>query len=31
MSCVLVPLEEFVLKTCFYKRAILVGDSFHKV
>jgi hypothetical protein len=31
MSCVLVPLEEFVLKRCFYKRAILIGDSFHKV
>ncbi|KAJ5377440.1 uncharacterized protein N7496_004849 [Penicillium cataractarum] len=31
MSCVLVPLEEFVLKTCFFKRAILIGDSFHKM
>lgn len=31
MGSVLVPLEEFVLKRCFYKRAILIGDSFHKV
>lgn len=31
MSCVLVPLEEYVLEKCFYKRAILIGDSFHKV
>lgn len=31
LTCVLVPLEEFVLKRCFYKRAILIGDSFHKV
>lgn len=31
MASVLVPLEEFVLKRCFYKRAILIGDSFHKV
>ncbi|KAJ5116194.1 hypothetical protein N7456_000542 [Penicillium angulare] len=27
----LVPLEEFVLDKCFYKRAILIGDSFHKL
>lgn len=26
-----VPLEEGVLKTCFYKRMVLVGDSWHKV
>lgn len=31
MSCVLVPLEEYVLEKCYYKRAILIGDSFHKV
>lgn len=31
MNCVLVPLEEFVLEKCFYKRAVLIGDSFHKV
>ena len=28
---VLVPLEEYVLKNPFYKRLILVGDSYHKV
>lgn len=28
---VLVPLQEYVLEKCFYKRAILIGDSFHKV
>lgn len=28
---VLVPLEEYVLKKCFYKRIIVLGDSFHKV
>ena len=27
----LVPLEEGVLKTCFYKRMVLLGDSWHKV
>ena len=27
----LVPVQEYVLETCFYKRAILIGDSFHKV
>ncbi|CAG7984872.1 unnamed protein product [Penicillium salamii] len=27
---VLVPLQEYVLEKCFYKRAILIGDSFHK-
>jgi hypothetical protein len=27
----LVPLEEGVLKTCFYRRMVLVGDSWHKV
>lgn len=26
----LVPLQEYVLEKCFYKRAILIGDSFHK-
>lgn len=31
LSCVLVPLEEYVLEKCFYKRAVLIGDSFHKV
>lgn len=31
MSSVLVPLEEFVLEKCFYKRTILIGDAFHKV
>ncbi|KAJ5111143.1 hypothetical protein N7532_001678 [Penicillium argentinense] len=30
-NAVLVPLEEYVLKKCFYKRAILIGDSFHKM
>jgi hypothetical protein len=28
---ILVPLEEYVLDRCYYKRAILIGDSFHKV
>lgn len=28
---VLVPVQEYVLDACFYKRAILIGDSFHKV
>jgi hypothetical protein len=28
---VLVPLHEYVLDKCFYKNAILIGDSFHKV
>ncbi|KAJ5155343.1 hypothetical protein N7492_008146 [Penicillium capsulatum] len=27
----LVPLEEGVLKTCFYRRVVLVGDSWHKI
>ncbi|KAJ6117373.1 hypothetical protein N7512_007098 [Penicillium capsulatum] len=27
----LVPLEEYVLEKCFYKRATLIGDSFHKI
>jgi hypothetical protein len=27
----LVPLEEFVLEKCFYKRLILCGDAHHKV
>lgn len=27
----IVPLEEGVLKTCFYKRMVLLGDSWHKV
>lgn len=30
-TAVLVPLQEYVLEKCFYKRAILIGDSFHKV
>lgn len=30
-NAVLVPLQEYVLDKCFYKRAILIGDSFHKV
>lgn len=30
-SKVVVPIEEFVLEKNFYKRAILIGDSFHKV
>lgn len=29
-SCGLVSLEEYVLEKCFYKRGILIGDSFHK-
>lgn len=28
---VLVPLEEYVLKRCYYRRIMLLGDSFHKV
>lgn len=31
MSSVLVPIEEFVLEKCSYKRAVLIGDSYHKV
>ncbi|KAJ5119894.1 hypothetical protein N7448_010563 [Penicillium atrosanguineum] len=31
IQCVLVPIEEFVLEKCSYKRAVLIGDSFHKV
>lgn len=27
----LLPLEEGMLETCFYKRIVLVGDSWHKV
>ncbi|KAJ5579532.1 uncharacterized protein N7459_005517 [Penicillium hispanicum] len=27
----LVPLEEGILKRCFYKRLVLVGDSWHKM
>ncbi|CAG8237917.1 unnamed protein product [Penicillium salamii] len=27
----LVPLEQGVLSTCFYKRIVLVGDSWHKI
>jgi hypothetical protein len=27
----LVPLEQGVLSTCFYKRMVLVGDAWHKV
>lgn len=27
----MVPVEEYVLEKCFYKRAILIGDAFHKV
>lgn len=27
----IVPLEEGVLKTCFYGRMVLIGDSWHKV
>jgi len=30
-AAVLVPLQEYVLEKCFYKRAVLIGDSFHKV
>lgn len=30
-NAVLVPLQEYVLDKCFYKRVILIGDSFHKV
>lgn len=28
---VLVPVEEYVLKACFFRRSVLIGDSFHKV
>lgn len=31
VNAVLVPVEEFVLDRCFYKRAVLIGDAFHKV
>lgn len=31
MATALVPIEEGVLSTCFYKRIVLVGDSWHKV
>jgi hypothetical protein len=27
----LVPLEEGILDTCFYKRIVLTGDAWHKV
>jgi len=30
-AAALVPLQEYVLEKCFYKRAVLIGDSFHKV
>lgn len=30
-GAVMVPVEEYVLDKNFYKRAILIGDSFHKV
>ncbi|KAJ6157499.1 hypothetical protein N7470_005091 [Penicillium chermesinum] len=30
-TATMVPVEEFVLDTNFYKRAILIGDSFHKL
>jgi hypothetical protein len=30
-TAVLVPLEEYVLKNPFYKRLIVIGDSYHKV
>lgn len=30
-TAVFVPLEEYVLRSPFYKRVILVGDSYHKV
>ena len=30
-TAVMVPLQEFVLEKCFYKRSVLIGDSFHKV
>lgn len=30
-TAVLVPLQEYVLEKCFYKRVVLIGDSFHKV
>ncbi|KAJ6170735.1 Monooxygenase FAD-binding [Penicillium canescens] len=29
-QAVLVPLQEYVLEKCFYKRAVLIGDAFHK-
>lgn len=31
MATSLVPIEQGVLSTCFYKRIVLVGDSWHKV
>ncbi|KAJ5137381.1 uncharacterized protein N7443_010326 [Penicillium atrosanguineum] len=31
INSALVPLEEGVLKTCYYKRMVLLGDSWHKV
>lgn len=31
IATALVPLEEGVLSTCYYKRIVLVGDSWHKV
>jgi hypothetical protein len=31
LASALVPLEEGVLEECFYKRIVLVGDSWHKV
>lgn len=31
MATSLVPIEQGVLSTCFYKRMVLVGDSWHKV
>ncbi|KAJ6111908.1 hypothetical protein N7523_007969 [Penicillium sp. IBT 18751x] len=31
MSSVLVPIEEYVLEKASYKRAVLIGDSFHKM
>lgn len=27
----MLPIEEGVLKNCFYKRMVLLGDSWHKV
>lgn len=30
-TAVMVPLQEYVLEKCFYKRSVLIGDSFHKV
>lgn len=31
LTSALVPLEEGVLETCFYRRMVLMGDSWHKV